>query len=84
MDVSAYRQSAEVFLTDLTREYYLHYAGLKEAYEIEPIYERHEELFTAKAIDSLREQRAATAPGSDESRGLGMLLDFAVEGHLGE
>ena len=84
MDVSAYRQSAEVFLTDLTREYYLHYAGLKEAYEIEPIYERHEELFTAKAIDSLREQRAATAPGGDESRGLGMLLDFAVEGHLGE
>ncbi|MGZ4284016.1 MAG: hypothetical protein ACXVHB_07555 [Solirubrobacteraceae bacterium] len=84
MDVNAYRRSAEAFLTDLTREYYLHYAGLKEAYEIEPIYGRHEELFTAQAIDSLREQRAATDPGSDESRRLRMLLDFAVEGHLGE
>ena len=32
MDVNAYRRSAEAFLTDLTREYYLHYAGLKETY----------------------------------------------------
>jgi hypothetical protein len=84
MDVNAYRQSAEAFLTDLTREYYVHYAGLKEAYEIEPIYERHEDLFTAGAIESLREQRDDTDPGSDESRRLRMLLDFAVEGHLGE
>ena len=64
MDVNAYRRSAEAFLTDLTREYYLHYAGLKETYEIEPIYGRHEELFTARAIDDLREQRDATEPGS--------------------
>src|SRR6478672_6452872 len=84
MDVDAYRLSAEAFLTDLTREYYLHYAGLKDAYEIEPIYGRHEELFTPQAIDSLRERRAATEPGSDESRRLRMLVDFAVEGHLGE
>jgi len=84
MDVNAYRLSAEAFMTDLTREYYLHYAGLKEAYEIEPIYGRHEELFTAQAIDSLREQRAATEPGNDESRRLRMLLDFAVEGYLGQ
>ena len=84
MDVNAYRRSAEAFLTDLTREYYLHYAGLKETYEIEPIYGRHEELFTARAIDDLREQRDATEPGSDDSRRLRMLLDFAVEGHLGE
>ncbi len=84
MDVKAYRRSAEAFLTDLTREYYLHYAGLKETYEIEPIYGRHEELFTARAIDDLRARRDAADPGSDESRRLRMLLDFAVEGHLGE
>jgi hypothetical protein len=84
MDVNAYRQSAEAFLTDLTREYFLHYAGLKETYEIEPIYGRHEELFTVRAIDYLREQRGATEPGTDDSRRLRMLLDFAVEGHLGE
>ena len=85
MDVSAYRQSAEAFLTDLTREYYLHYAGLKEAYEIEPIYERHEELFTARAIDSLCAS-SAPPPRREATRAarLRMLLDFAVEGHLGE
>src|ERR1700755_885030 len=84
MDVNAYRQSAEAFLTDLTREYYLHYAGLKETYEIAPIYGRHEELFTAAAIERLRDQRDATDPRTDESRRLRILLDFAVEGHLGE
>jgi hypothetical protein len=84
MDLDAYRRSAETFLIDLTAEYYRHYAGLKEAYEIEPIYSRHDELFTAQAIDSLRELRGAASSGSDESRRLRMLLDFAVEGYLGE
>lgn len=84
MDVDAYRRSAEVFLTDLTREYYLHYAGLTDDYEIEPIYGRHSELFTTGAIESLREWRAATDPGDDESRRLRMLLDFAVEGYMGQ
>jgi hypothetical protein len=84
MDLDAYRQSAEQFLIDLTGEYYRHYAGHKDTYEIEPIYGRHEHLFTAQAIDALRQHRAATEPGSDESRRLRMLLDFAVEGYLGE
>lgn len=84
MDLGAYRQSAEQFLIELTAEYYHHYAGLKDTYEIEPIYGRHEHLFTAQAVEALREHRAATEPGSDDSRRLRMLLDFAVEGYLGE
>ncbi|HEY1508751.1 MAG TPA: hypothetical protein VGF93_07120 [Solirubrobacteraceae bacterium] len=84
MDLDAYRQSAETFLIDLTGEHYRHYAGLKETYEIEPIYDRHQELFTAGAIESLRELRAAAPADSDEQRRLRMLLDFAVEGYLGE
>jgi hypothetical protein len=54
MDLESYRRSAEEFVCALTAEYYRHYAGLKESYEIEPIYERHRELFGAGAVDDLR------------------------------
>lgn len=84
MDLEAYRGSAESFVSALTAEYYRHYAGLKSAYEIEPIYERHRELFDAGAIDELRGRVDATPPGDEERRRLTMLLDFAVEGHVGE
>ena len=84
MDLDAYRQSAESFLTELTREYYRHYAGLQDEYEIEPIYDRHAALFTPAAVDGLRERAGAASPGTDERRRLTMLVDFAVEGYLGE
>src|SRR5436305_7241336 len=85
MDLDAYRQSAEAFVSKLTNEYYRHFAGLKASYEIEPIYEDHAELFTARAVDELRTQldRSAGA-GGEERRRLMMLLDFAVEGYIGQ
>jgi hypothetical protein len=72
MDVDVYRSAAEVFFTELTREFYRHYAGLQDEYEIAPIYERHRELFTREAVEALRELGARP------------LLDFAVEGYLGQ
>jgi hypothetical protein len=84
MDLEAYRQSAESFVSELTAEYYRHYAGLKDSYEIEPIYARHAGLFGADAIDDLRGRAEAAAPGGEDRRRLMMLLDFAVEGHIGQ
>jgi hypothetical protein len=84
VDLEAYRRSAEEFVSELTGEFYRHYAGLKEGYEIEPIYARHAELFEAAAVVELRERLAAAAPGSEAGRRLTLLLDFALEGHLGE
>jgi hypothetical protein len=88
MDLDAYRRTADSFTTELTREYYRHYAGLKDSFEIEPIYARHEGLFTRDAVHALRELDArATADGGgdrDKRRRARMLLDFAVEGYIGE
>ncbi len=84
MDLDGYRRSAEAFVTELTREYYRHYAGLKDEYEIEPIYERHVSLFTREAVESLREFADRAPSGSEELRKLTMLVDFAVEGYIGE
>jgi hypothetical protein len=84
MDLAAYRRSAESFVCALTGEYYRHYAGLKASYEIEPIYDRHRDLFTAAAVDDLRARVDAAAAGGEDRRRLTMLLDFAVEGYVGQ
>ncbi|MBV9049830.1 MAG: hypothetical protein JOY58_16255 [Solirubrobacterales bacterium] len=84
MDLDAYRHSAEAFLSELTAEFYRHYAGLKDDYEIEPIYARHPSLFTRKAVDELRQLAAEASPGGEDRRRLVMLSDFAIEGFIGQ
>ena len=84
MDLDAYRHNAESFITELMREYYRHYAGLKDSFEIEAIYAAHEGLFRRDSIEELRELDARMTGDGDERRRARMLLDFAVEGYVGE
>jgi hypothetical protein len=71
MDLDAYRADAERFVSELDREYYLHFSGRQEAYEVERIYESHAGLFSREAVEGLREG------------GPRLLLEFAVHGHIG-
>ncbi len=84
MDLAEYRREAEAFVSELTWAYYRHYAGLVDEYELEPIYERHAGLFERGPVESLRGLVASAPPSSDERRRLRMLLDFAVEGFIGQ
>jgi hypothetical protein len=80
-DLDAYRRDAEVFLEEIDREYYLQGAGHKPDLEIEPIYERHEALFTGEAVARVGEQRAAAR--EEEEVRLRYLHQFALDGNLG-
>jgi hypothetical protein len=71
MDLDAYRAEAEEFVSALDREYYRHFSGQQDTYDIEPIYERHAGLFSRDAVEGLREQGAR------------LLLEFAVHGLIG-
>jgi hypothetical protein len=82
VDLGRYRERAERFCEEIDREHYLHHAGLKRSYEIEPIYERHGELFSRPAVEGLREATARSA--GEEDRRVRHLLDFAFQGHLGQ
>jgi len=88
MNLDAYRRAAETFQTELMREYYQHYAGLKDTFEIEPIYAGASELFTRDAVQALRElddgMDGNGKGNGDARRQARMLLDFAVEGYVGE
>jgi hypothetical protein len=71
-DLTSYRDEAEEFLTAIDREYYLHYSGQQDEFEIEAIYDRHAGLFSREAVDNLREAGAARS-----------LVEFAAQGHIG-
>ena len=73
MDLTDYRAEAETFLTAVDGEYYRHYSGQQEEFDVEPIYARHERLFSREAVEALRNG----ANGSRE------LLEFAVHGLIG-
>jgi hypothetical protein len=72
LDLDLYRRQADDFSTEIGREYYLHFSGQKDDFEIEAIYERHSGLFSRGVVDDLR------GSGNRE------LLMFAVEGLVGQ
>jgi hypothetical protein len=75
-EIDALSADADRFIAELDEETYLHYAGLKESYDLAPIYERHErltELDTALAL-------GASVNGDHRRR---ELWKFACEGYLG-
>jgi hypothetical protein len=71
VNLAAYREDAEQFVSSLDREYYLHFAGLRDEFDIEAIYERHAELFSRDSVQRLREE------------GTAQLVEFAVQGLFG-
>jgi hypothetical protein len=71
MNLAAYRADAEEFASSLDREYYLHFAGLQDEFDVEGIYDRHAGLFTRDSVVRLREE------------GTPQLLEFAVHGLIG-
>lgn len=78
-DLASYSEQTERFLTELDREYHLHFSGQKPDYRVAEIYERHHDLFGRDAIDALR---GGTGEGEDGRRA-SLLLELAVGGFLG-
>jgi hypothetical protein len=72
--LESYRDEADRFIAALDEEHYLHYAGLKEGFELEPIYERFSDLTTLDAASRLAEAAGEGGHGEVE------LWRFACEG----
>jgi hypothetical protein len=84
MDLDGYERSAEAFISEREKEFYLHYAGHQQSYDVEAIYDRHRDLFDPASVEALRELVSATTEGSEHRRRLEILLDFAIEGLIGQ
>ena len=75
-EIDAISADADRFISELDEESYLHFAGLKETYEIAPIYERHERLTQLDTAVAL-----GASVGGDRRRR--ELWKFACSGYLG-
>jgi len=78
-DLEAYSSELDLFLGDLEEMYYLNWSGQRDEMILEPIYARHPDLFTRKAVDGLR--RAAEREG-DAAHQARLLHAFALQSHL--
>ncbi len=79
IDLDRYRDEIDAFLAELEEEYYLHYSGQKETYELEAIYAQHADLVTLETCVALRDYaQEMPSPGAAE------LWRFACEGRLGD
>ncbi|HZR94683.1 MAG TPA: hypothetical protein VFA56_03255 [Gaiellaceae bacterium] len=74
--LDALREDADRFIAELDEEAYRHFAGLKDTYDLVPIYERHAELTT---LDTALAVGASVNGG----RNVRELWRFACEGYLG-
>jgi hypothetical protein len=77
-ELEAYRDEADRFIAALDEEYYLHFAGLKDEFELSPIYERFSDLTTLDAC------RRLAASAEIEGRGARELWRFGCEGYVGD
>jgi hypothetical protein len=75
-ELDALRADADRFIAELDEEAYLHFAGLKDTYDLVPIYERHEALTRLETALSV----GASVNGG---RNMRELWKFACEGYLG-
>ena len=74
--LETYRKRADRFEAEMLEEYYLHFAGLKDELEIEPIYQRYEDLTTLDVATGL-------GASVDGDRRIRELWHFACNGYLG-
>src|SRR6478752_2100161 len=75
-ELDNYREQADRFIAAIDEEYYLHYAGLKDTLELEPIYAQFAELTGV-------EQANRIGAGVNGDRHIRELWRFACQGFLG-
>ena len=76
-ELDAYREQADRFIAELDAEFYLHYSGRKESFDLSPIYERHRNLTDSAVVESI----GLAVNGGARVR---ELWRFACEGYFGE
>ena len=75
-ELDAYRERIDRFIADLDQEYYDHFAGLKQDFDLDSVYRRYEDI---TSLEQARRMQSAV----DGSFSSIELSRFACEGYLG-
>ena len=80
-DWNKIRRDVENFCSEMEKEWYLNWAGLKEEMNLSPIYNKYKHLFTKDLILAVKEKRKQSK--GEEERKLRYLQQFFVSEYLG-
>src|SRR3989304_4749571 len=80
MDLKKYRKDAESFLYKIEKEYYLHFSGQKDNFNVSDIYNQYEYLFTREDIDYIKNLKDISY--GEEKKKAAYLLRFCVESYI--
>lgn len=79
LSIDRLRRDGEVFMEELSREYYLASSGQKSSAELQPVYAKHAAILGPDALAMVLELFSGAPPGSEEHRGLRLLTDWLAE-----
>jgi len=79
LSIDALRHQGELFMEELSREYYLAHSGQKPTAELQPIYKKYGMILGPDALAMVLEFFRSAPAGSEEQRGLRLLTDWLVE-----
>ena len=82
LDLESYGERAQAFVTELDREYHLHFSGQKTEFDVGAVYERHGGIFDRAVVEDLRD--LAESLQGEERRRARYLLSMAVGGLIGQ
>lgn len=77
--VDRLRREGQAFNEAISREFYLAHSGQKATAELQPLYERYADVMSDESLAFVRDAFDAAPEGSEERRGLRLLLDWQVE-----
>ncbi len=80
MDLIKYREDAESFLYKIEKEYYLHFSGQKDNFNISDIYDQYGHLFTRENIDYIKNIKDKSF--GEEKKKAAYLMRFCAEGYI--
>jgi hypothetical protein len=79
MSLDRLRRDGEVFMEELSREYYLAYSGQKQSPELQPVYAKHASILNEESFELTRDAFLSSTEGSEERRSARLLLDWQAE-----
>jgi len=78
------RGRAQAFMEDVSREGYLTHAGRKHEAELQAIYAQYADILDGETLQFCIEQFQNAEEGGEEQRAARMMLDWQIEGQLGQ
>jgi hypothetical protein len=79
LSVERLRRDGELFMEELSREYYLAHSGQKASAELQPVYRKYAAILGPDALTMALELFRGTPPDSEEHRSLRLLTDWLAE-----